>query len=229
MDLLVLAQRIGESDCELIHAGDFLAQPVNALTSLAYVAVGIWVITRCKARPELGRFSPVVFGLVLVAVGIGSVAFHGPRPVGARFLHDFPIALALLFIVAVDLIRLGVVGERTAFRISLAVAAIVAMVTAAAPDIALLLSVPLIAGVVIAEVMVYRRVERKLPGSRGILVRRSTMVGVIAAAGLLNVLGRTDGALCDPESIVQLHGSWHMLTAVVFGLWAAVVFQRASD
>jgi heme A synthase len=228
MDLLVLAQQIGDSDCELIDAGDFLAQPVNSLTSLAYVAFGIWVISRCKSRSELGRFTPTVFGLLLVAVGIGSVAFHGPQPVGARFLHDFPIALALLFIVSVDLIRLGVLGERKAVRMSLAVAAIVALVTAGAPDIALLLSAPLIGGAVIAEVMVYRRVDRRQPGSRRVLARRGAMVGVLAVAGVLNLLGRTDGALCDPDSVLQLHGLWHVLTALIFGLWAAVTFPRAS-
>ena len=228
MDLLVLAQQIGDSDCELIDSGDFLAQPVNALTSLAYVVVGIWIVTRCKPGSKLGRFTPTVFGLVLVAVGIGSVAFHGPQPVGARFLHDFPIALALLFIVAVDLIRLGLLGERSAFRIGLAAAAIVGVVTAVAPDIALLLSVPLIGAAVIGEVLVYRKVDRRQPGSRRVLILRGAMVGVIAVAGLLNILGRTDGALCDPDSVVQLHGLWHVLTAVVFGLWAAVIFPRAA-
>ena len=42
---LFLADQIGESDCEDIDDG-FLAQPVNALSSLAYTLFGIWLVIR---------------------------------------------------------------------------------------------------------------------------------------------------------------------------------------
>ena len=45
------------------------------------------------------------------------------------------------------------------------------------------------------------------------------IVGGVAIGALLDALGRTDGALCDPDSPVQLHALWHVLTAFVLWLY----------
>jgi hypothetical protein len=70
-------------DCELIGSG-FLGQPVNALTSLAFLVVGLWLVRR---RPVIGSLS--------AAVGLGSFLFHGPMPPWSEWAHD--VSLALLF------------------------------------------------------------------------------------------------------------------------------------
>nr|WP_090339075.1 hypothetical protein [Mycolicibacterium malmesburyense]CRL67199.1 hypothetical protein CPGR_00319 [Mycolicibacterium malmesburyense] len=92
------AAAIGDSDCERI-GGAFLAQPVLALTSLAYVAAGLaalWWALRSRA-PLAG----VVAG-ALVAVGFGSFVYHGPQPPWAGPVHDWPIVvLAAVCVVAV--------------------------------------------------------------------------------------------------------------------------------
>ena len=80
---------LGAGDCERLHAG-LIAQPVNTASSLAYVAVGAWVIGRglragADGRPGPG---PVVFGLAVAAAGVGSVDYHGPGSPAARLLHD---------------------------------------------------------------------------------------------------------------------------------------------
>ncbi len=87
MQVLSAPAGFGHSDCERIVDGA-LAQPVLAVTSLAYVAAGIavlcWAI-RLKA-PLAGTA-----GVALVAVGAGSVVFHGPQPSWAGLAHDWPI------------------------------------------------------------------------------------------------------------------------------------------
>jgi hypothetical protein len=90
MQVLTAPASFGHSDCERI-AGAALAQPVLAVTSLAYVAAGIAVLcwaTRLKA-PLAG-----VAGVALVAVGAGSFAYHGPQPSWAELAHDWPIVAA---------------------------------------------------------------------------------------------------------------------------------------
>lgn len=87
-------------DCErVVHAT--LAQPVLAITSLAYVAVGLavlWWATR--ARGALAA----VAGVVLIAVGAGSFAYHGPQPSWAGPAHDWPIiALAAVYVIGLAL------------------------------------------------------------------------------------------------------------------------------
>jgi hypothetical protein len=69
---------LGGSDCEALHDG-VLGQPVNSLSSLAYVAAAGYV---------LRRGGPPAPALALALVGLGSVLYHGPMPPGAEFVHD---------------------------------------------------------------------------------------------------------------------------------------------
>jgi hypothetical protein len=81
---------LGGSDCEAIR-DSVLGQPVNSMSSLAYVAAGAIV---------LRRGAPVLPALALVAVGVGSFLYHGPMPAGAEALHDGAIAALVLAVAA---------------------------------------------------------------------------------------------------------------------------------
>ena len=87
MQVLSAPRGFGHSDCERIVDGA-LAQPVLAVTSLAYVAAGIAVL--CWAIRLKARLAGTA-GVALVAVGAGSVVFHGPQPSWAGPAHDWPI------------------------------------------------------------------------------------------------------------------------------------------
>src|SRR5262245_53489269 len=90
MQDLTAAASFGHSDCERI-VGAVLAQPVLAVTSLAYVAAGMAVL--CWAVRVRGLLAAAA-GVALVAVGAGSFAFHGPQPSWAGLAHDWPIVAA---------------------------------------------------------------------------------------------------------------------------------------
>lgn len=142
---------LGASDCEALHAG-WLGQPVNGLSSLAYVVAGAYV---------LRRGGPVVPALALGAVGGGSLLFHGPMPPGAEAAHDWSIvALAGTF--------------------------------------------PLVAW-----------------GRRGFPRPPAAALVVFGIAIVINVLTRTGAPLCRPDSLLQGHGAWHVLTAAAIALWLA--------
>lgn len=92
-----------------------------------------------------------------------------------------------------------------------------------APIAALLV---LIAGIVLVR---WRRDQTIFPGASR---RRVIALGITGAfAGLSFLSGRTESPLCDPESYVQPHGGWHILTAVAFVLVAALLFRppRVSE
>jgi hypothetical protein len=90
MRLLTAPARFGHSDCERIVDGA-LAQPVLAVTSLAYVAAGLVVLCwAVRWRAPLAWIPAAV----LVAIGLGSFAFHGPQPSWAKPAHDLPIIAA---------------------------------------------------------------------------------------------------------------------------------------
>lgn len=107
MRVLTAPARFGHSDCERIVDGA-LAQPILAVTSLAYVAAGLVVLywaMRWRAPLSLAA------AIVLVAVGTGSFAFHGPQPSWAKPAHDLPVIAAGVVYAAI-LAR----GRRTRWR-----------------------------------------------------------------------------------------------------------------
>ena len=86
MQVLTTPASFGHSDCERI-VGAALAQPVLAVTSLAYVAAGVAVLSwAVRVRAPLAGAA----GVALVAVGAGSFAYHGPQPSWAELAHDGP-------------------------------------------------------------------------------------------------------------------------------------------
>jgi hypothetical protein len=141
---------LGASDCEALHGG-WLGQPVNALSSLAYVVAGGYVLRR-------GGRGALVPAIALGAVGAGSVLYHGPMPAGAELAHDGSL-------------------------IALAVAAPLSWL---------------------------RRAPRRPPAA-------ALVVG--AAAIAVNLLTRTGAPLCQPDSVLQGHAAWHILTATAIALW----------
>ena len=96
--------RIGCSDCERIRDG-WLAQPVNALTSLAFVGAAGVVLARTWRPARDRRGEVLAYSTMLALVGAGSVAFHGPQPPGARAMHDLPIPVLLGLAVGTPLVR----------------------------------------------------------------------------------------------------------------------------
>ena len=86
-----------------------------------------------------------------------------------------------------------------------------------APIAALLL---LIAIIIVAR---WRRGQTIFPG---VTRRRVIALAVTGAlAGLSFLSGRTESPVCDPDSPLQPHGGWHLLTSVAFVLVAALLFR----
>ena len=80
-----------EADCELIQTGIF-GQPVNTLTTAAFVVGGFLVLRRRTVR---------WVGMGLIATGIGSFLFHGPMPGGSEWAHDVSLAWLVLLVAGV--------------------------------------------------------------------------------------------------------------------------------
>jgi hypothetical protein len=217
---------LGESDCETI-GDEFLAQPVNALSSFAYCIVGLWVIWRGFRGDAARRPYLVVFGLVLVFTGLGSVAFHGPQWAGSKWLHDVPIAWIAVFIVVYDLAIAFRWSSRATWAGMAAGFAGVGLLLAVTPESTEVVTGSLAAGVLVGEFLVCRRRRDQLR-PRGRTWRHAAYWAALALFALgaaVNLLGRTDAPLCEPDSILQGHGLWHVLTALAFGAISYAVLE----
>ena len=94
---------MGAADCERIGQG-LLAQPVNAMTSLAFVIAGAWIVYRALGAAK-GRARMTLFGIAVASVGVGSVLYHGPQPAQAQTVHDGTIVIVVAGVCVLELIR----------------------------------------------------------------------------------------------------------------------------
>jgi hypothetical protein len=226
VDMTLLFGELGESDCEEIGDG-ILQQPVNALSSGAYTVFGLWLIWRALRQSGSDKPVEIFYGLALAGVGVGSIAFHGPVPPGARLLHDLTIAAVLAVIAARNLGVLAKWGRKRVMGSALATIVVVGAVMALAPDLGNALTGVVGVAAVVTEVIVYRAGHRRF--SRRLARLLSAIVLLLAFAGIINVLGRTGGPICDPDSYFQGHAVWHLLTAAAFMVYGYAAFSPASD
>lgn len=179
------------ADCEAIGSGLF-GQPVNSVTTIAFVVAGVWVMTRRADRRWIGAG--------LIATGLGSFLFHGPMPAGAEWAHDVTLAWLILLVAGT-----GMTWERwTRLSGVVVLGALFALFPAVADPIA----------VALAVVAVPLRIRHdRSPHTWGAL-------SLLAVAAIFGRLGAAGWPLCDPESLLQPHGLWHLVAAASVAWWA---------
>lgn len=221
-----LLDQIGETDCETIGEG-LLAQPANAISSGAYVLLGIWLVIRAIRNASTERPTAIAYGVALGAVGIGSIAFHGPMPAGARLVHDLTIAAVFAVIAARGIGQLRNWTQAETIAAAAAITGVVGVVMAISPEVGIGLSGVVGLTALLLEFSIYRSGRRD---SMSTSHRRWLIAAFafLALAGLANVLGRTDAPLCDPDSIYQGHAVWHLMTAAAFAVYGWISFDQAA-
>ena len=206
---------MGSSDCEQIGQG-LLAQPANTLSSLAYVLAGVLLLRRSLAGRTGARTMPMVYAVAVIGVGIGSAAFHGPMPAWGRFAHDLSIAAVLAFVIGYDVALARGASANAGVAMFVGITGACAVVLAVAPDAGNALDAVLVAGAVVAEIGASRSAAGRATADGRLWI---VIAGVVTIGALLNAVGRTDAPLCEPDSPVQLHAVWHVLTAFVLWLY----------
>jgi hypothetical protein len=211
---------LAAADCERLGGG-VLAQPVNTLSGLAYLLVGVWILWLAGRSPGR-RIELTVFGLAVALNAVGGLAFHGIQWWGARWVHDVSILAVLGFVVAFGAAR--ILGRSTAWLLRAFVAglAILGALIAAFPGTVQALSGLLAVAAGATEVVEYRH---EVPALRreGVTARRLARLSVLAVLALASaafLVGRTDAWLCRPDSTFQWHAVWHLLSAAAMALYA---------
>lgn len=196
--------RAGAGDCEHCRPG-LISQPVNAASSLGYVAAGAAMLrTKGERRPV-----ETMVAWSSIAAGLGSVAFHGPGDPISKFIHDAGL-IALLSSAA-----LSDLEQVTEVKLGWPAVAMVPVVSVAVARSRWSEPAQVAAGVaaLTGETLRLRR-RRQRRGS----IEDQAMLPVAAIGAVAHVLGRTGGPLCAPDSILQPHAFWHLTTAATVWL-----------
>jgi hypothetical protein len=197
---------VATSDCETCRDG-WITQPVNTASSLAYVVAGTVTLGRAERGPARTRRGGRAVGWSLVAVGLGSVAYHGPGGVLGRWLHDASLLAMAGVVVATDLAEARGSSPAPA---ALATTCVAAGALAHPRTSAVAQAV---AGGAAAAFEAHRHAS--LRGSAAAADRaRASSAAILGAAGVvLHVQGRTGQPWCRPDSLLQPHAAWHALSA----------------
>ena len=217
----------GNSDCERLRTG-WVAQPANTVSSLAYVAAGLVLMRWARVRPSIDESSawPVATGLI--TAGLGSLDYHGFQSPLAQWGHDWGIAVPLVAAVHADAGELlPQVPPRLRSALSAGALAAMGLLLARRPR-----SGPLGAAVgVLAlgtfELALWGRGRRPGPRRRsGPLLAAAAGCGLAGAAVL--TLSRSGGPWCRPDSLLQGHAAWHVLSAMSLASWALAVLPEGD-
>lgn len=147
-------------------------------------------------------------GAGLILTGAGSFVFHGPMPAWGEWAHDVSLAWLIALI--------GAVGTRwepwSRLPALLALGILFALAPITADPVAAALTV-----IVVGSLLLRDRSPRSLGP-----------IALLGATGVIGRLGATGGPLCDPDSVVQMHGLWHLGAALAVAWWVASQSRQAQ-
>ena len=175
-------------DCERI-LDSWWGQPVNTATCIGFLIGGIVIWWRGADR---------IAALLITAIGVGSIAFHGPMPPWGEFVHDVTIVWALVWVILVE------VGHHRLSPIAFVLTGVLAATPAVANPSQTLLTIAVLV------IQMWTRDHRRV---------RLAGVGLLALGALIGTLSRTGWPLCDPDSLWQGHGFWHLCSAAALTTW----------
>jgi len=108
--------------CEAVRP-EGLAQPVNTLTSLGYVLLGLWALAGGVRRPDGDRHTAALMsavGVALALLGLGSTSYHGTVTFVGQVLDVAGMyLLGTLLTVGALVRRRALASASTPFRVGL--------------------------------------------------------------------------------------------------------------
>jgi hypothetical protein len=206
--------------CEALHGGP-IEQPANTLSSLVYVALGVWALARLARAPGVpgGSSRVLVPGVALVAcaVGLSSAYYHATLTFLGQYLDIMSMYLLGALMVSGALWRRGTLRERGALLLFLAMVLVLGVAQYVEPELRrVLFALVLVPGIVLE---LTTRVHGAGRSARALLPLRVGMVLLVVAYAFWLADERL--VLCWPESWFQGHAAWHTLTAVAAVLLVA--------
>lgn len=199
--------------CERLAPG-LWAEPVNAVTNLGFVLVALWLWRSRTDRPDRALVA------ILLAIGLGSAAFHTFANPLTGLMDVLPIAAFVFTYIALavrDYLRLRGIAAIGAYAASVGLMLSSGMVLGRAVPALGASAAYLGVAVVIWAYALFLAVMRE----------RGLATGLAIGAGLLTLsifFRALDGPVCTSLPL-GTHFLWHLLNAAMLG-WMIVVRRR---
>ena len=196
------------SDCEARDEG-WWQQDVNAWTSLGFVAVAV-VLALAVQRRRMPR-TVLLLAALAAAEGVGSLVYHGRSGDAGHLLHDLALIGLLGYVAGWHVGRLGArpwQGALLGTSTALVAGGIAWSFAKEATNVVAAVAVVV---VVAAEVLARRR------GMAPVWGVALLVLGALAVGAWL--LGTSASPACDARSLLQPHGLWHLIAAVLVLAW----------
>ncbi len=211
--------------CEnFVRPGALIKQPANTWSNLGFVGVGLlllWRIGSDRSSPAV-RNNPMTtathfasgYAAVALFLGPGSMFFHGSLTQWGGWIDTFSLILFGSFGLLYALTRIFR-WPGTLFGL------LYAVVNAALGIFTWFVDgtgTPIFTGLVVAWVLTELVILwRKPKGLQRDWPWLAAALGTFAVALVIWSLSQTDRPLCNPDSLLQGHAIWHLLSAVVAG------------
>lgn len=200
-----------DQQCERVTDGPW-TEPVAAATSLAFVVGALIIVLAARRTRSVGRV--IAFAVLVAGVGVGSLVEHGPDPGWSDVAHDLPLLATLAFLgadAAADLRGRARVWWWWALP---TVGLLPLVVLAPRPGD---LAQAVVAG---AAVLLTVARARAFPELRR---RTAVALALLVVGAAVGTMSRPGWPWCDPTSLWQGHGAWHVLAAAALVVLAPTV------
>lgn len=187
-------------------------QVFDSLSSLAFVFVGVWSLlpTREPVQGTRERRLKPAFGIIFIVIGASSFFYHSTLSFFGQFLDIFSTCAFGILLTIGALYRAGKLSGRFSILLFGLLSAIFGIVQFEFPDARrILFAGLLLPGIVLELTPFITGVSPRSPRVRFIYIG----VGTLVVAYIIWMLDQTP-FFCDPNSALQGHAVWHVLTAV---------------
>jgi hypothetical protein len=195
-------QRFGDANikwCEE-RVCAFINEPVNAWSNLAYIAVGLWILTRNRQ-----------FGIMTLLVGIFSFIFHATNFYLTQIFDYLGMYLVVAQLLTMNLVRLSKIKVTQFYPVFLGLIAFMLVLLQAMRMAGYPYQLIVLLGVVLIIWTEFRCKDRYASKSLPAAV-------FFFALGVTTLLLDKTRVVCDPKNIfLQGHSYWHLFSALSIG------------
>ncbi len=223
--------------CETVLEGP-VGQPVNTGSDLAFVVAGLVIAWRAGRRTDPDSPHPfrrnagyaAAYSQMAVFMGLGSMFFHGAMTEWGGRLDGLSMYLFILYVIAYQISRSWQLGWRGFAGLYGGLALVFGAERMFGSNSSLVVFGSLVTLALLLEVLIAVPVSRiRLGRGRDRLLQRHIFLlglGLFCLALVIWSFSDSGRPLCDPDSLIQGHAIWHLLTA---GTVTAIYFYFDAE